>query len=281
MFSNSDTKVNHLSEIVNLHRALQLLTVFTLLITLVAPVHAGHEPPISLVTAEFPPYNYTQDNKIVGSSTAIIKAVFERMKMETTIDLLPPKRAMAMAARGQADGYFTFTKNPQRLKEYYYSLPLSTIGDVFFKKRDLIVEWATMSDLKGYTIGATQGYNYATDFLNAMENKVIDVDLIVGQTPEVMHLKRLNIGRVDLIICEVTLCSHIVRTHPEQFQNIDYVDRLIGPVRTFHLGFSRKWPNAKLIADKFNQTFLQLLEEGTIAAIHQKYGTRRDILGAK
>ena len=248
-----------------------------ILLTFIAPVCAEQGKPVFLVTAEFPPYNYLQNNKLIGSSTEIIKKVFERMNMELEISLLPPKRAMSMAAKGQAAGYFTFTKNPQRLKDHYYSLPLSTISDVFFKKRDIAVDWKTLSDLKSYKIGATAGYNYAPEFLDAMNQKVINVDLITTGNPEFMHLKRLNAGRVDLIICEVTLCSHIVRSNPDQFKDIDFVDHPIGPVRTFHLGISKKWPNAAWIAKRFNETFLQLLEEGVIDKIHQKHGSRRDL----
>ncbi len=255
--------------------AIMRYLLFPLWIGLMGAVHAGGVFP--LVTAEFPPYNYQKGDKIIGSSTEIIEAVFERMQMESEIKLFPSKRAMKMAAKGRSGGYFTFTKNPQRLEDYYYSLPLSTIGDVFFKRRDLTVDWKRLVDLAGYRIGATQGYNYAPEFLDAVRSKSVDVEMIASKMPEMAHLKRLKAGRVDLIICEVTLCSHIIRTHPEEFGGIDYVDRLVGPVRTFHLGFSKRWPNAKAVAEKFNQTLNQLLEEGVVAAIHQKYGTRRDL----
>lgn len=239
--------------------------------------YAEEKSALPLVTAEFPPYNYSQDGKIVGSSTEIIEAVFHRLGKKIKLEIYPPKRAMQMAAKGEAAGYFTFTKNPQRLNDHYYSQAFSTIADVFFKKRSSVIGWTELSDLGDKRIGATEGYNYAPIFLNAVKDQKIRVSLLVSETPEIEHLRDLAQGRRDLIICEITLCSHLIRKHGDQFQGIGFIDNFIGPVRTFHMGFSKKWPGTKVLVEDFNKAFLELLGEGTIGQIHAKYGTRRDI----
>ncbi len=250
-----------------------LLTI--LLTTLFPALSANSQTGIPLVTAEFPPYNYSGENGITGSSTEIVKTVFDRMGIPVEIKIFPPKRAMLMAARGEVAGYFTFTQNPQRLDDYHFSLPLSTISDVLFVKHKDIPQWDTLADLKGYTIGATQGYNYAPVFLNAIRDKTIGVDYVVSDKPEELHLRKLMAGRIDMAICEVTLCSHLIKTHQSTFGEITYIDKPIGPVRTFHLGFSRKWPGSQALAEAFNQNLQALLDEGTIRQIHNRHGTRR------
>jgi|GEM_PF-2602340 len=242
-----------------------------------APSALASESPIPLATAEFPPYNYSHDGKIVGSSADIIRAVFKRMGRQVSIKILPPKRAMWKSAEGEFAGYFTFTKNDQRLRDYYYSPALATIADVFFKKQDRDISWASLDDLKLYTVGATKGYNYAPEFLKAIEEGRFKVEYIVSETPEFNHLRKLAFDRVDLAICEVTLCNHLIKKHKKEFSGLDYIDRAIGPVRTFHLGLSKKWPESNALAQEFEAAFDALLNEGVITQIHKKHGTRRDV----
>ncbi|MBF0369780.1 MAG: transporter substrate-binding domain-containing protein [Magnetococcales bacterium] len=222
-------------------------------------------------TFEFPPYNYTENGMVTGAGTEIFTEVLRRMGYRAKITRYPWKRTQAMAERGEIAGMFTFTSNPQRAAVNHITEPLGVIYDVFFKRRADAIHWEKIDDLKGHIIGATDGYNYAPVFLNPLKSGELKVDLIASQHPELVHLKKLAAGHIDLAICEISLCGHIIRKSTPQFDAIDYIDHKIGPIRTFHAGFSKKWPGSKELHARFNEELGQFAREGGRKKIHQKY----------
>ncbi len=236
------------------------------------PGVARPAPPLPLATFEFPPYNYLENGEIVGAGTEIVSQLVRRMGYEPVIEHYPWKRTKILVAEGRAAGIFTFTENAWRHEKYHITDPIGTIFDVFFKRKESDITWRTMDDLKDRIIGATDGYNYAPVFLQPMKNGQLQVDLIASQKPEIQHLKKLAKGRVDLVICEINLCGHIIRKNPRQFRGIDHIDKKIGPVRNFYVGFSRKWPNGQQLAERFNRELARFTREGGLKRIHQKYG---------
>lgn len=249
-----------------------LLLALVALLTLALPAPARSAEELPLVFSEFPPFNYQEEGDVKGISAEIIATVVRRMGFTPKITRRPFKRALDMTLKGHAAGYFTFTKNPQRLKNYFFSAPITTISDVFFKRKERKIDWNELADLSTLRVGATDGYNYASAFKNAMKNGTLKVDSITSRTPEIQHLKKLAKGRIDLAICEVSLCSYLIARNPDQFKDLDYIPKEIGPVRNFHLGFSKAWPRAEQLRDRFNAELTQLAREGERTRIHQKYG---------
>ena len=213
---------------------------------------------LPLATVEFPPFHYKKNGQVAGFITDIVKTTLKRMGYEAKIDIYPSKRGKQLAERGKLAGIFAFTKKPERLTKYHFPRPLGTIRDVFFKRKDRSIHWEKMDDLKPYLIGATETYNYAPVFLNAIREKRIHTEMVVSQTPEILHLRKLVGKRIDLAICEISLCRFIIKNNAPAFDDLDYIDQTIGPVRTFHLGISRKWPDSKELTMKFDAALIQL-----------------------
>ena len=88
----------------------------------------------------------------------------------------------------------------------------------------------------------------------AEQNKFASVDESSGSTPDLTNLKNLRIGRVDLVICEVSVCQHLVKTHSPDLDGLDYSSTVIGSVQTMRLAFSEKWPGAEQLTKEFNAT---------------------------
>jgi hypothetical protein len=192
-----------------------------------------------------------------------------------TFTLMPWERAQQEGANGQYAGIFTFTKSFDRMKNFQFSAPVAKIKDVFFKRENDSIKWQKLSDLKGYDIGASAGYNYADVFLTAMNQDVLDVQMVHSETPEILHLRKLRNNRIDLAICEVRLCNFLIEKQSPTYDGIDHIERPIGPVRTFHVGFSLEWPNSEELLEEFNDELFRMAEKGEISKIFRKYTTVR------
>lgn len=239
---------------------------------LAGPLLAGPKPALPLVTVEFPPFHYQEEGAGKGFVTEIVARTAAEMGYAPEIRFLPTQRAKLLAETGRAAGVFAFTKNPQRERKYLFTRPLATIRDVFFKRKSDPIAWSRLEDLAPYRIGATATYNYAPHFMQAIRDGVLKVDMISAQAPEMQHLRKLAAGRIDLAICEVSLCGSLVEKHGKELEGIDFINKAIGPTRTFHMGVSRKWPGAAALVKKFDAALIRLEEQGVVSAIQSKYG---------
>ncbi|MDM8556484.1 hypothetical protein QUF75_17300 [Desulfococcaceae bacterium HSG7] len=105
-----------------------------------------------------------------------------------------------------------------------------------------------------------------------MKTKEFEVYLVTGRIPEFQLLGMLVKKRVDVIICEISLCNYHIKMNPQKFGNLDYIDKTIGAGRTFHMGFSKKYPDSKVLTKKFNAELAKFVAEGKRKAILNKYG---------
>jgi len=240
-------------------------------------LHLLADKVLPALTDPFPPGQFTENGEVVGSTTEIVNEILKRMGYKMDVKLFPWERAYVTAKNGDAAILYAFSKSPEREKDFYFTDPIYNIQDVFFKRKKADISWRKMDDLKMYKIGATSGYNYPSIFLNAMKEKRINVELLdASKTPQLQHLRKLKLKRVDLVICEVNLCNYLIIKHREEFSDIDFIDKSIGPVRTFHVGFSKKWPGAKKLRDEFNKKLKKFKANGEHKPIFKKYGITGD-----
>jgi polar amino acid transport system substrate-binding protein len=143
---------------------------------------------------------------------------------------------------------------------------------VFFKRKSSDISWEKIEDLQPYLIGATATYNYAPVFLQAVKSGRINSEMVVSPTPEVIHLRKLVGKRIDLAICEVTLCNFLIKQNSKAFNSLDYIDKSVGQVRSFHLGISKNWPGGEELTKQINAALLELVKEGVIAQIYSSFG---------
>ena len=248
------------------------LVVITILFILPFTVLAEELP---VACQEFPPYNYLDDKgSVIGSSAEIVTEVLQRMGFQANIRLLPLNRAYREAADGNVALLMTFAKNAEREKDLFFTNALAFIEVVFFKRRADNITWNVLSDVRDYRIGYVQGYDYGSTMMDAIRQNTFNKPDIIGAsaTADYQQLLKLVNNRIDLAVCPNTQCSRIIRIHSPKFDDLDYIDKSIGPAREFHAGFSKKWPNAEPLRDQFDEQLKKLRSEGRIASIFKKYG---------
>lgn len=215
----------------------------------------GEKPVLDVVTSEYPPYEYLRDGEVVGQDTDIIRHTISEMGYEANIRILPWARAERLVSNGQADMLYSLTSSATRQQNYFFTDPISSAQDVFFKRRDHPLEWQTLDDLTGLHFGLSSGYSYAEKFMDWLLEGNARITRITHEQPEITGMRMVGLGRIDLFICEQSVCNYLLQKHASEFGELALVERMpanVGPQRSFHAAFSRKLANGSELRDKFN-----------------------------
>lgn len=100
--------------------------------------------------------------------------------------------------------------------------------------------------------------------------------MVTGNLPELRHLQKLTGSKIDMFICEVSVCQHIIKHQFPEFDAVDFINKSIWPIRTFHVAFSKKYPDSEKLRDKFNRELGELVKAGVVQAILQEYNVITD-----
>lgn len=234
---------------------------------------------LSIGTANFPPFRIVGTRGEVGGVDAeIVKNIFRKLGYQIDLQVYPWARTYKLGETGRLPVIFSFTKNDEREKHFYFSDPINTVKDVLFKRRDRDLNWKSLQDLAGKSIGVSQGYSYSSDFMELMEKGVFKPDYAAGRIPELIHLRKLAKGRLDYFICEASVCSYLIQLDKKQFADIHYVNRVVGQTRTFHVGFSKANPEGKKLLQAFNKELARLAENGELEKLYRRFGIVNDII---
>jgi len=208
---------------------------------------------LEVCTSEYPPFEYMNGGKVTGSDVELVRQAVGKMGMELEVFIAPWTRCEKMAEAGTVAAIMSLSYSEKRAQIVHFSKPISQIRDVFFKRKADAITWESLADVADKRIGVSGGYQYHASFEEAKKSGLLPhVEEVSSGTPEYQNLKKLAHGRIDLFVCEVNACQHILHSHPAEFGGIDFIDRSIGPVRTFHVGFSRAHPGGKRLQERFD-----------------------------
>ena len=155
---------------------------------------------LRVVTEEWPPYNYTNDNgKVVGAATAKVRWVLEQADIDYTLNSYPWARAIDLASSKKNVAIFSVYRTELREQQFKWVCPLiSPVPTFIFKlkaRTDLNID--TLDDVKRYQVSVTRG-DLAQDVLTKAGFELgVNLDLAAnGQ----ISIKKLFANRIDFVI---------------------------------------------------------------------------------
>lgn len=225
----------------------------------------AEKPVIKVVTSEYPPYGYTKDGEVAGTDTQIIRKVLSDMGYRADIRILPWARAENLVRAGEADMLYSLTFSENRRRYYHFTDPISSAQDVFFKRKDRKLQWQAYDDLKGLDFGISAAYSYAPGFMDWLFNGNGRITKITHEKPELTGLRLVALGRIDLFICEQSVCKYLIEKNVSQYPElarVEQMDQAVGPERSFRAAFSRKLPSGEALRDQFNEALTELHNAG-------------------
>ena len=174
---------------------------------------------LHLANGEWPPYT-GEHLPGKGCDSQVVSEVFAEAGIQVHYTFLPWARGMLLSKSGALDGAIEWADTPEhRASHFISSQALSAQQWVFFHRRDAVVQWQHLEDLKHLRIGLTIGYAYS-DVFKPLQAKY--PAMFSEAASDVLNFKKLLNHRLDLFPLERGVGSYLLRTtfSPQQQQQI-------------------------------------------------------------
>ena len=149
---------------------------------------------ISVVTEQYPPYNYEENGKIKGVGTEVVEAVLKEAGVTYDIKIYPWARSLSMAETEENVLIYSISRTEKRENIYRW------IG-VIFPIRFYIYALNSRSDIQTMKdIDQAKPYRVGVAHKDALEQYFLDKKFpnIASSYDNEINIKRLFLGDIDL-----------------------------------------------------------------------------------
>jgi polar amino acid transport system substrate-binding protein len=170
-----------------------------LVVLLAGALVAAPAAALTLLTAENPPFNYTEKGKLVGSAAEVVREMATRAGLSVKIEVLPWDAAYVRAQGEKDTCLFATARLENRERQFVWVGPIATNLWAVFGKGDFAPTIRSVKDLTPYRIG-TLNRDAKADYLR--ENGVNDLRAVRddAQNPPRLLLPRDDPDHIDLWI---------------------------------------------------------------------------------
>jgi polar amino acid transport system substrate-binding protein len=123
-----------------------IMILFVLSISVIPSLAA--EKQLTIITEEWPPFNYTENGEVTGFSTEIVQHIMKELNVNYTIKIFPTARIMDILKEGPNIIFFTMLRIPERETLFKWIGPLGEDAIYFFKKKGNTLTIKTLEDAK-------------------------------------------------------------------------------------------------------------------------------------
>ena len=152
---------------------------------------------LTLVTEENPPFNYTEQGKVVGMSTEIVAELGKRSAIPLQIRSMPWEQAYIAAQRDKETCVYSTARLENRERLFSWIGPIATNQWVLIAKNDFAGSVKTVEDARKYRVGVV-AKDAKIEFL--MSKGVTDLREVSEDSlnPPRLVLNRDDPNRIDL-----------------------------------------------------------------------------------
>ncbi len=239
-----------------------------LLLILVFRADLAFAQELVVYTEESPPFNYTREGQLTGSSTEVVREILRRLKQPDNIEVLPWARSYKLLQSQPNVALFSTTRTPERESQFHWVGPLFTVHFGFYAKRDRGLHLNTLEDARQVgSIGT-----YKEDVKEQLLISLGFTNLDSSKSPA-SCLKKLMSGRVDLWLFDNMGMPVVARQ-----QGIDPAEvELALPFRSYqsYVAISRQTPEP--VVRQWQATLEAMAQDGTFLAISRRWLPRESI----
>lgn len=178
---------------------------FLLVIILSTTLQLNADQFYIIATEELPPYNYTENGKVKGISTEIVRAVFNEANVNYKIISYPWARAYNLTLNHNKYFIYSIAKSGKRKKLFKWVFEVAPTKSYLYKlaeRKDIVVK--KFLDINNYVIGAIR------DDVGAQFLKKKNIKRITLASSNEKLIKMLIHGRVDIIEFDEATFNYLI-----------------------------------------------------------------------
>jgi len=238
--------------------------IIILILFICNPVSGGQK--LMVLTEDWPPFNYKENNRIVGISTDLVIAALNKAGLEYTLHLYPWKRAYQVTRDATNTLLFTTSRTKKRETLFKWIGPLFSRKIVMYKlksRNDIHIN--SLEDLKKYQLGILRGgsveeYLRTKGFQNQVHYQCV--------AKEKQNILKLFANRIDMIPGSDMSMAFRMKNTPYKFSDLQSAFVLIDE-GGYYVAINNK--TSDTIVNRIQTAFDQLVHDGLRQKIVQKY----------
>lgn len=219
---------------------------------------------ITVVTEEYPPYNFLDSNKkIAGMATEVVEEVLKRAKLTYHLEIYPWARAYKMAQDAPNVLIYSIGRSKKRENLFKWVDVIAPYDVYLFRlKSRPEVKLSKLSEIKNFKIGAVR--------------EDIDAQYLeeLGVKPELtssdsLNSRKLALGRIDMLTMDEYALISLYKHEGIDPNTVVKAFKLEALSSGLYMAFSKQTSND--IVNKCKVMLAQIRKDGTIEKIRLKY----------
>ncbi|UCE90415.1 MAG: amino acid ABC transporter substrate-binding protein [Pseudomonadota bacterium] len=215
---------------------------------------------LKVATSTWPPY-VDKNLEKNGLAVHIAMTALERAGHTPVLKIESWPRTLQGVNVGVYDVIAAAWYSDERAQAFTFSKPYLVNQIKFIKRKGAPIQFNSLADLKGRTIGIVQNYAYGAEFDQASGLIKIATNHVI------QNLLRLSQGQIDLTLDDERVLHHELKQYMSQ--TADQFEILPKPLSEngLHIAVSKKNPAHKEIAAAFEKAIDKMKADGTYKAI--------------
>lgn len=223
---------------------------------------------IKLVSFQYPPLVYLENNEVKGVASALVREVFDQLELAVEIDILPWARALRYVEHGQADAVFTIFRNRarERFLTYTDDYLIEQVIMLYTRADRPVAYNGSLTALSAVRIGVTRAVSYGPRFDRAMGDTFRHLTYVNDEQTKFLLLDK---GRVDVVVSNVGIADFYL----DKLQLRDRIVQIPVEIERIpsYLAFSSASPRLELLPE-FEAALARLKASGRYQQILAAHG---------
>ncbi|MBI2750700.1 MAG: transporter substrate-binding domain-containing protein [Burkholderiales bacterium] len=223
---------------------------------------------LKVLTEEFPPYNYTDNGKVTGFCTEVVRAVLRETRLRGEFQSLPWARAYETAQSTDSVLIYSIARNPQREKLFKWVGVIAPTHYYLFSLPQRKLKFERLEQAKAFQV-ATVNEDVGEQFL--VTNGFVKGQNLQSSVKYELNYEKLKRGRVDLWIVPELVAVHLARQAgdvPAQTLARSFAITELGS-DGYYMAFGAATPDA--LVERLAKGLATIKSNGTYDALKKKW----------
>jgi polar amino acid transport system substrate-binding protein len=220
---------------------------------------------LQVVTEEYPPYNYSENGKVLGFCTDVVKEVLKRANIDHSIHSYSWSKSYKMAQSQPNVLIYSIGRNVEREPLFKWVDVIAKTEVYFYKlksRRDIKIK--KLDDVKKYKIGAVRD-----DFRAQWLIKQGFTNQLALVPDDRRNMRNLFAHKIDIFPIGEYVAYHISHQESHAFNDLEKTMYVKDLSADLYMAFSNQTPD--VVVEKCKKALFEIRKDGTYEKIKSKY----------